>query len=173
MKGDFQTGRWRVEPELNQVASDGKTVHLEPKVMQVLVRLAERAGEVVSKQDLFSAVWPDTFVTDDVLTRAVSELRKALGDAGRPPQIIQTVPKRGYRLLMPVERVDHAEPLRSLAVLPFVNLNSDPDLEYLGDGIAGCLINLLTQLPQLSVPARSTVLRFKGREGSPREAGRE
>lgn len=173
VKGDFQTGRWRVEPELNQVIADGKTVHLEPKVMQVLVCLAGRAGEVVSKQDIFRAVWPDTFVTDDVLTRAISELRKALGDAKRPARFIQTIPKRGYRLLAPVERADHPEPIRSLAVLPFVNLNSDPDLEYLGDGIASCLINLLTQLPQLSVPARSTVLRYKGREAAPCEVGRE
>ncbi len=173
LKSDFMTGHWRVEPELNHVIAGDKAVHLEPKVMRVLVCLADRAGDVVSKEDLFRAVWPDTFVTDDVLTRAISELRKALGDMSRPPRFIQTIPKRGYRLLAPVERQSIPQPIHSLAVLSFVNLNSDPDLEYLGDGIASCLINLLSQLPQLTIPARTTVLRFKGREGAPRDVGRE
>lgn len=173
MTGNFKTGPFQVQPELNQICAHGKSAHLEPKVMEVLVCLAGRAGGLVSKEELFRAVWPSTFVTDDVLTRAISELRKVLGDTTREPRFIQTIPKRGYRLLAPVEWLNTAEPIRSLAVLPFVNLNSDPDFEYLGDGIASCLINLLTELPQLSVPARTTVLRYRGREGSPRDLGKE
>jgi len=98
---DFRLGPWTVEPRLNKLSSNGKTVHLEPKVMQVLVCLAE-AGDVVSKEKLMGTVWPDTFVTDDVLTRSISELRKAFADDARNPQFIQTIPKGGYRLMVPV-----------------------------------------------------------------------
>src|SRR5262249_41618519 len=73
----------------------------EPKVIQVLVCLAEEHGNVVGKQKLMEKVWPETFVTDDVLTRSISELRDAFGDDARDPRIIQTIPKQGYRLLLP------------------------------------------------------------------------
>jgi TolB-like protein/DNA-binding winged helix-turn-helix (wHTH) protein/Flp pilus assembly protein TadD len=93
---------WTVLPELNSLQRDGRTVHLEPKVMQVLVTLSEQAGEVVSKEQIFKRVWPDTFVSDEVLTRAVSELRKAFEDNPQEPKYIQTIPKGGYRLVAPV-----------------------------------------------------------------------
>jgi DNA-binding winged helix-turn-helix (wHTH) protein len=70
---------------------------LEPKVMQVLVQLAEQAGEVVPKQRLLQTVWADTFVGDEVLSRAISELQRAFGDDPKAPQFIQTIPKGGYR----------------------------------------------------------------------------
>ena len=65
--------------------------------MQVLVCLAERAGQVVPKDRLMRTVWPDTFVGDDVLTRSISELRRVFGDDAKEPRVIQTIPKSGYR----------------------------------------------------------------------------
>jgi eukaryotic-like serine/threonine-protein kinase len=103
MAGDFRVAEWLVEPQANTVSANGHTVRLEPKVMQVLVCLAEANG-VVSKEHLMRTVWADTFVTDDVLTRSISELRKAFGDDPRQPKFIETIPKGGYRLLAPVER---------------------------------------------------------------------
>lgn len=70
--------------------------------MQVLVCLAEHTGEVVSKEKLLQSVWPDTFVSDDVLKRSVSELRHVFGDDAHASRIIETIPKRGYRLLVAV-----------------------------------------------------------------------
>jgi TolB-like protein len=70
--------------------------------MQVLVLLAAHAGQVVAKERLIQTVWPDTFVTDDVLTRAISELRRVFGDDARDSRFIQTIPKSGYRLIAPV-----------------------------------------------------------------------
>jgi DNA-binding winged helix-turn-helix (wHTH) protein len=96
---DFRLGEWLVEPTLNRISQNGASRHLEPKVMQVLVCLAEEQGRVVGKQKLMEKVWSDTFVTDDVLTRSISELRDAFGDDARDPKIIQTIPKVGYRLL--------------------------------------------------------------------------
>ena len=70
--------------------------------MQVLVCLAEHPGKVISKDHLLQRVWPGTFVTEDVLTRAVSELRHAFGDDPKHARFIQTIPKGGYRLVATV-----------------------------------------------------------------------
>jgi len=120
---EFHLGRWRVAPSLNRLEADDTTVHLEPKVMQVLVRLAQQPGQVVSRDQLLAAVWADTFVTDDVLKRSISELRKALGDDARQPVYIETISKGGYRLIAPVVTVtksDAANPveLRRLPTEP-------------------------------------------------------
>lgn len=98
----FRVDRWLVIPDLNQVEGEGKTVRLEPRIMEVLLCLAARPGKVISRQALFDAVWADTVVCEDVLTRAVSELRQILGDDTTSPHIIETIRKRGYRLIVPV-----------------------------------------------------------------------
>ena len=109
MDGDFRLADWLICPKLNTI--QGKTsapVRLEPKVMQVLVCLANRPEEVVSKEQLIREVWPDTFVTDDVLTRAISELRRVLGDDAKRPRYIETIAKGGYRLIVSVEPISPA-----------------------------------------------------------------
>lgn len=105
MAGGFRIGGWLIEPQLNTVARDGTTVRVEPKVMEVLVCLARHAGEPVSKEELLQTVWPNTFVTDDGLKRSISELRRVFEDDVREPRVIQTIPKRGYRLLVSVEAI--------------------------------------------------------------------
>src|SRR5258708_31341584 len=104
MEGDFRLGEWLIRPQLNAVQGDGGTFRLEHKFMLVLVCLARCPGEVISKDELIRTVWADTFVTDDVLTRAVSELRRILRDDAKQPHIIETVSKHGYRLIAPVQR---------------------------------------------------------------------
>ena len=104
MEGDFRLGEWLISPVLNTVQKDGKSVRLEHKFMRVLVCLASRPGDVVSKEELFRSAWVDTFVTDDVLTRAISELRRILNDDAKNPRIIETVARNGYRLIAPVQR---------------------------------------------------------------------
>src|SRR5437763_16384690 len=83
---------------LNTISQNGTSNRLEPKMMGVLVCLAEHTGEVVPKERLLQVVWPDTFVSDDVLKRSVSELRRVLRDDAHDSRIIETIPKRGYRL---------------------------------------------------------------------------
>ena len=102
MADTFRVGDWFVEPQLNTISAGGKSVHLEPKVMQVLVCLASHPDEVVSKERLIQTVWKDTFVSDDVLTRSIGELRRAFGDDAKESRFIQTIPKSGYRLVAPV-----------------------------------------------------------------------
>src|SRR5438067_8040964 len=102
VEGDFRLAEWTVQPRLNTLIANGQAVHIEPKVMQVLICLAD-AGDVVSKEQLIEKVWSDTYVTDDVLTRCISELRKAFDDDPKHPRYIQTIPKSGYRLIPTAE----------------------------------------------------------------------
>jgi DNA-binding winged helix-turn-helix (wHTH) protein/Tfp pilus assembly protein PilF len=106
----FLTGEWAVEPSRNVILRDGREVRLEPRVMDVLVCLAGRRGEVVSKDELVAEVWEGRYVTDDVLTVSVYALRKALGDEARQPRYLETIPRRGYRWLAPVEEPPCAAP---------------------------------------------------------------
>jgi TolB-like protein/DNA-binding winged helix-turn-helix (wHTH) protein len=106
LANDFRLADWLVQPSLNSVSRNGSSLHLEPKVMDVLVCLARRAGEAVPKDELIKAVWADTFVTDDALIRSISELRRIFEDDAREPRVIQTIPKRGYRLMAPVHQIE-------------------------------------------------------------------
>src|SRR5437016_1049280 len=74
--------------------------------MEVLVCLSRRAGESITKEELLQTVWPDTFVSDDVLKRSISELRRVFGDDAHESRFIETIPKRGYRLVAPVKPVN-------------------------------------------------------------------
>ena len=108
MSAAFRVGSWLVEPSLNSIFRNGRIVRLEPKVMEVLVCLAEHADETLSKEKLLQIVWPDTFVSDDALKHSISELRRVFEDDAREPRVIQTVAKRGYRLVATVEQVNGA-----------------------------------------------------------------
>lgn len=99
----FLDEAWLVKPARNQLQAGDTVTSLEPKVMQVLLCLAEVPGAVVTKERLMATVWPDTVVVEKVLTRAISELRKALGDEARAPRFIETLPRVGYRLMAPVQ----------------------------------------------------------------------
>jgi TolB-like protein/DNA-binding winged helix-turn-helix (wHTH) protein/tetratricopeptide (TPR) repeat protein len=105
VSSDFRVGPWLVQPGLNTVSHNSTSLRLEPKVMEVLVRLAQHPGEPVCKEQLLQAVWPDTFVSDDVLVRSVSELRRVFEDDAKEARFIQTIPKRGYRLGAPVSAI--------------------------------------------------------------------
>lgn len=102
----WQIGEWRVEPAVNGIGRDGETVRIEPKAMELLVFLADRAGQVVSREELLSALWPGVVVGDDALSQAVIKLRKALRDSAKSPRYIETIPKRGYRLVAPAKPVE-------------------------------------------------------------------
>src|ERR1700728_129048 len=108
-RGHFVIAEWTVEPELNAISRDGMTAHLEPKVMKVLLQLAMAPGQVLSKADLIEAVWPDTFVSDDVLTRCISVLRREMHDDPHAPRYIQTIPKAGYRMVAEVRYIEPQE----------------------------------------------------------------
>lgn len=98
----FYVGEWLVEPLLHQVSKGTTQERLPPKFIQVLLVLAEEAGDVVTRETLLNTVWGEVVVTEAVLTRAIFELRKVFGDSAQNPTVIETIPKTGYRLIAPV-----------------------------------------------------------------------
>lgn len=110
---DFRVGEWTVAPRGNRLVGPEGPVRLEPKVMSVLECLAESPGRTVTKETFMERVWAGTVVSDDVLARCISELRKVFGDNPRRPDYIETVRKSGYRLIAPV-----AEPEVAAAPAP-------------------------------------------------------
>jgi adenylate cyclase len=95
-------GEWVLDRENNELRRGSEAARLEPKAIEVLALLAESAGTAVSREDLLAKVWPGVIVGDDALTQAIIKLRKALGDDAHHPKYIETISKRGYRLIAPV-----------------------------------------------------------------------
>jgi DNA-binding winged helix-turn-helix (wHTH) protein/TolB-like protein/Flp pilus assembly protein TadD len=95
-------GEWQADAATLELARGEERSRLEPKAMEALFLLASRAGEVVSREELFATVWPGVVVGDEALTQSIAKLRRALGDNPREPSYIETIAKRGYRLVAPV-----------------------------------------------------------------------
>lgn len=106
LRAGFRLREWTVHPQQNRLTGPAGEVRLNSRAMDVLVYLAQRAGEVVSREDFSQSVWGRAVVTDDSLTWCVSELRRQLGDRASSPRFIETIPKRGYRLVVPVEPLE-------------------------------------------------------------------
>ena len=100
--GDFHLGDWLVRPSLNRLVRGGEEVRIEPKVMDLLVYLSGHGGEVVAAHRLVDEVWPYNVVARSALSRTVTLLRRALGDDAASPRYLETIPKRGYRLIATV-----------------------------------------------------------------------
>ena len=109
-------GRWSVQPSLNRIGEAGTFRHLEPQVMDLLAFLASTGGRVVSKDEIIDAVWQGRFIADATLTRSIADLRRALGDDQRSHQYIETIPKRGYRLVAPTSSPAAHAPAEGIAV---------------------------------------------------------
>ena len=133
--------------------------------MEVLVYLAEHPGEVISSDELIRVVWKGRVVGDGSVYRAINHLRQALRDNPQDAQFIQTVPKRGYRLVAPVRQSPQSavsSDARSIAVLPFINMSPEPEQEYFSDGMTEEILNALAHVPGLRVAARTSAFSFKG-----------
>lgn len=98
--GPFRLGDFLIDPQRNRITGTEGEVSLQPKVIDVLCALAARHGEVLSRAELIDTVWGREFGADESLTRAISQLRKAFGDTREEPQVIETISKRGYRLIV-------------------------------------------------------------------------
>ncbi|HSN55136.1 MAG TPA: winged helix-turn-helix domain-containing protein [Candidatus Sulfomarinibacteraceae bacterium] len=163
----FRLGEWLVVPAEGRLIAGEETRRLEPRTMDVLVCLAERAGAVVSKNALIDAVWAGGYISEGTLTNAVAELRAALGDDARHPRFVETIPKRGYRLLVQPQPEEPGEPMatspassrrrrmRWLAAAALV----------LTAGLASVLI--LRPVPPAPDPHRVLVVPLVNRSGDP------
>ena len=140
----FRFGRFILDLDRGSLLLDGNEIALRPKTFAVLRYLSENCARLVSKEELFAAVWPNLAVTDDTLVQSIGELRRALGDDG--PRLIRTVPRRGYRFDSDVSVV--AAPGRSSAeASPALSLPSVAAAPAEPDDVA-------RSLPQHVTPAR-------------------
>jgi Tol biopolymer transport system component/DNA-binding winged helix-turn-helix (wHTH) protein len=139
----FLLGDWRIEPSLNQVLRGSSSQRVTPKAMKVLVLLASRSGDMVSREELLDGVWSDVNVNEEVLTRAVADLRKAFDDDPRAPRYIATIPKRGYRLVAPVASVASAPSVPSVAAEGLARQAHRPTLVW-GGVVALLVVGVLT-----------------------------
>lgn len=111
----IRVGKWQVDAVSNRISTEESQVELEPRVMDLLMVFASRPGAVLSKPELMKALWEEIHVNEDALTRSIFKLRKALDDDARRPDYIETVSKRGYRLIAdvsPIEVATFARPRR-------------------------------------------------------------
>ena len=216
-------GVFQVDIRAGELHKNGVKLKLQEQPFQVLCLLLEHPGELVSREELRSRLWPaDTFVDfDHGLNAAVKRLRDALGDDPYSPRVVETVPRRGYRFIdqsvastLEVSKthptssaedlvtgikqhklaavvallviaaglvglaaylhVRNTEvPIGSIAVLPFVNPDNDPNIEYISDGIPESIINSLSQLPNLKVMSRNSVFHYKGKDIDVQQVGNE
>jgi len=102
---DFRVDGWLVQPTCNRLVKGATAIRVRPQLIDVLACLAMQPGKVMSKNQLLAVVWSDRHVEASGVTRCVAELRQALADDARQPRVIETIPKRGYRLIAPVEPV--------------------------------------------------------------------
>jgi DNA-binding winged helix-turn-helix (wHTH) protein/Tol biopolymer transport system component len=111
-------GDFRLNLAEHLLTRQGQPVALAPKVFDTLVILVQNAGQLISKDDFIAQLWPGIFVEEVALAQNISQLRKALGDSADGAQIIQTVPKRGYRFALPVRLVDDSQKANQPSKLP-------------------------------------------------------
>ena len=163
--------------------SGNEEIALRPKGFDLLRCLVENAGRLVSKDELIRSIWPNVIVTDESVTRCVSDVRLALGD--RNQRLIKTVRKRGYLFLAPTvgtepvvnnagDRPTAAAlmPPLSIVVLPFEDLGRNAPRGGFADAITDSLTTDLSRLPDYFVVARKSALTYKGREADVRQIGR-
>lgn len=181
----FVFGAHEFEPDSGLLHQGDKEIRLSPRPAALLRALAERATQVVTKQELIATLWNGRAVGDDALTSCVQELRRALGDDPRRPSLIETLHRRGYRLLVPCQPVEARRPVSddmppavpvdrpSIAVLPFRNMSGDPEQEYFADGMVEEIITALSRFRSLFVIARNSSFTYKGRAVDVKQVGRE
>lgn len=194
LPGTYVFGPFRLSDDGTLLVARGAAVTVAPKVLQTLLVLVQRAGQVVTKDDLIKAVWPHTIVEDIGLTRNISVLRQTLGDDGQ--RFIATVPRVGYRFAAVVEHVQvgacleiapaqnspssveqlNSMPGRmkpSIAVLPFQNMSGDSEQDYFTDGMVEDIITGLSRIKWLFVIARNSTFVYKRQTIDVKEVGRQ
>lgn len=183
---------FRLEEAQVRLLYQDEPIPLKPKIFDLLLFLIQKRGQLVDKNELMKEIWPDAIVEENNITVSMSLLRKALAEACGARELIETVPRRGYRFIAEVTEVPEllahampavesyrpfpiepeAEPIDSLAVIPQEGSDKDFSVEYLSDGITESIINVLSRIPKLRVLACSTVFRFKGKDVDPQEVGK-
>jgi len=148
-----------------ELRRQGDRVKLPPQPFRVLELLVRRGGEVLTRADIRDRIWCDSFVDfEQGLNFCIRQIREALGDNADAPRFIETLPRRGYRFLLPVETPPAAEPraIRRLIVLPFRMLRPDPATDFLAFSLPEALTTALSGLKSMVVRSSLAASRFSG-----------
>jgi DNA-binding winged helix-turn-helix (wHTH) protein/tetratricopeptide (TPR) repeat protein len=130
----FTVGDWLVDPKTCRLSRGDTVVKLRPQLVDLLICLAGRAGEVVLKDEILAEVWSEQYIAESGFSRCVAELRQSLEDDPQQPRFIETFPKRGYRLIAPVVWLSPAAPADP--AVPCVGPGPDAASPGAGDGRA-------------------------------------
>lgn len=180
----YRFGPFELRARTRELYKNGVRLKVRPQPFQILLALLARSRDIVSREELRRLLWSaETFVDfEHGLNTAIKELRGLLSDSAGEPRYIETLPKLGYRIIVPVTQVAPVHstkakekkattPAASVAVLPFVNLSADPENDFFADGITEDVITHLAKIKSLKVISRTSVMRFKKRDGGLREIG--
>lgn len=175
----YQFGEFLLDVHDRRLLRQEEEIPIARKAFDTLLELVRAKGRVVDRDELMRRVWPDSFVEEGNLKVTIFNLRKVLNDDQSPSRLIQTVPRRGYRLLADVAEVSDLETtsqrqdqISSIAVLPFKTVGVADD-DYLGFGLADALVIKLSQIRRIVVRPTSAVRRYIGSDRDPLEIGRE
>jgi adenylate cyclase len=174
-------GIFELDLQTGELRKSGVLLRLPPQPFKVLALLTSRPSQLVTREEIRDQIWgTDTFVDfEHGLNFVIKKIRDALGDDPETPRYIETLPQRGYRFIASVDGVPASSTsqtsirrIASVAVLPFINLNADPDNEFFADGITEDVIAHLTKIRSLKVISRTSVMAFKKRDRGLREIGK-
>ena len=158
-------GSFELNLRTGELRRNGIKIRIPDQSVQVLAMLLEHSGEVVTREELYERLWPNGTIVEfeHGMNSVINRLRQALEDSPHEPRFIETLPRRGYRFLVPVEQSAPAREDRSIAVLPFTNLSADKENDYFSDGLAEEILNALSRIEDLRVAARTSSFSFKGK----------
>lgn len=173
----YEFGPFRLDVSERQLHCHGKDVALTPKAVELLLALIQNRGQLLTKKTLINLIWPDTFIEESNLAVQISLLRKTLGENEHGIEYIRTLPKRGYCFVADARETVHSQEttctVRSLAILPFEVISSEPGDYYLGLGISDAITTRLNQISQIVVRPTGAVSKYGERPQDPLQAGRE
>lgn len=176
----YEFGPYRLDEQGGMLFRDGDRVVLPPKAAELLLALVRASGSVLTREQLLQQLWPDSIVEEGSLTSQISLLRKLLAKGANGQDFIETLPKRGYRFVAPIERTrpeaaESGVDRSMLLVLPFENFTSADKYDYFSDGLTEEMIAELARLSpeRLGVIARTSAMQFKSTTKSIAQIGRE
>ena len=170
-------GRFELDPKSGELRKDGEIVRLPPQPFKVLLSLAMRSGEAVTRDEIRQEIWSgDTFVDfDQALNFCIRQIREALNDDAHAPRYIETLRRRGYRFLPPIETAAAGAPARvtRLIVLPFRMLRPDAETDFLAFSLPDAITASLSGLQSLVVRSSVAASRFRGDMPDPKRLAEE
>jgi eukaryotic-like serine/threonine-protein kinase len=166
-------GAFELDSQAGELRQHGDVIKLAPQPFKVLALLTRRGGEVVSRDEIRTHVWcGDTFVDfEQGLNFCIRQIREALGDTAGTPRFIETLPRRGYRFLMPTKAAPAAQaaPVARLIVLPFRILRADSETDFLAFSLPDAVTSSLSGLSSLVVRSSMAASRFTGDSADPKK----